>query len=110
MAAGTVQDYIGVRTSEEVCAAAALAAGPARDGHPQARGAAAVHRWLLDPHRPAPLTGTRHAELHDSDLAIEERAALCTARNPDLTCDERAFARGAARALGWVLGFAPLDS
>ncbi|MEW1914942.1 hypothetical protein AB0442_42445 [Kitasatospora sp. NPDC085895] len=110
MAVATIQEYIGVRTPDEVAAAAQAAACPGGDRN-EAKGAAAVHRWVLDPCRPAPITGSRRpAELHDLDLAVEERAALEAARNPQLPADRRSYARGAARALDWVLGFAPFDA
>ncbi|MEU1422827.1 hypothetical protein [Kitasatospora sp. NPDC005751] len=74
-----------------------------------ARGALRAYRWALDPHRPAPVTGRAVAlPLAELDLAVEERAAIDAARDPALPEPERARARGAAHALGWLLGFRPL--
>ncbi|MEV7175685.1 hypothetical protein [Kitasatospora sp. NPDC093679] len=106
----TVPDWIGVRTRNEVLTAAEEAAH-AHGDRTEARGEAAVLRWVLAPYERAPLTGARtsRSEPTDLDLAVEERAALQAARDRELPPSQRAFARGAARALGWVLGFEPLD-
>ncbi|MFJ9847044.1 hypothetical protein ACIRYZ_42775 [Kitasatospora sp. NPDC101155] len=69
----------------------------------------AAYHWVLQPNRPAPVSRTRLPSLRESDLAVEERAAIEAARDTGRPLAERAFARGAARAIGWVLGFAPLD-
>ncbi|MGW6919429.1 hypothetical protein ACWGB8_37285 [Kitasatospora sp. NPDC054939] len=80
-----------------------------RQADATAHGALGACRWALEPHRPAPVTGRIVVlPLAELDLAVEERAAISAARNPDLPDAERARARGAARALGWILGFQPL--
>ncbi|WP_030270298.1 hypothetical protein [Streptomyces sp. NRRL B-24484] len=102
----SVQEFIAVRTPAEIDRAA-LAAEV--DPGPEAGGAAAAYRWVLDPGVPAPVTGTVHGELADGELAAEERAAILAARDTARPAEERRRALGAAEALGWVLGFAPLD-
>ncbi|MCU7826832.1 hypothetical protein [Kitasatospora sp. DSM 101779] len=101
-----VQEFIAVRTPEEIDRAAIAAA---LCGGPGARGAAAAYRWVLTPGTPSPVTGTVCVCRYDADLAAEERAALLTARDTTRPAAERRHARGVADALGWVLGFAPLN-
>ncbi|MEV7178983.1 hypothetical protein [Kitasatospora sp. NPDC093679] len=101
-----VQDFIAVRTPEEIDRAACAAGA---DGGPEADGAAAAYRWVLDPGTPAPISGAVHELLTDGELAVEERAAIVAARDCARPGEERRRARGVADALGWVLGFAPLD-
>ncbi|MEU3495284.1 hypothetical protein [Kitasatospora cineracea] len=109
MPARTLQDYIGVRTRKEVRCAEALVIACATES-PRAGGAAAVYEWVLAGDSPAPFTGALHEELHDLELAVEERTALRAAHEPGRAADERDFARGAAGALAWLLGFTPLSS
>ncbi|MEW1908170.1 hypothetical protein AB0442_06885 [Kitasatospora sp. NPDC085895] len=106
-AASAAQEFIAVRTPREIVDRAACAAGTC--GGPEARGAEAAYRWVLAPGTPAPVTGTVCEYLYDADLAAEERAALLTARDAGRSKAERRHARGVADALGWVLGFAPLN-
>ncbi|MEV8098253.1 hypothetical protein [Kitasatospora sp. NPDC085879] len=104
--ASAVQEFIAVRTPEEIDRAACAVR---IDGGPEARGAAAAYRWVLDPEAPAPISGSRCGVITEPDLAAEERAALLAARDPARSAAERQRARGVAKALGWVLGFAPLN-
>ncbi|MFE5588192.1 hypothetical protein [Kitasatospora sp. NPDC056531] len=101
----TVQEFVAVRSREQITAARLAAVGE----RPEACGAQAAYHWVLQPNCPAPVSGTRLPSLRELDLAVEERAAIEAARDTGRPLAERAFARGAARAIGWVLGFAPLD-
>ncbi|GGV37980.1 hypothetical protein GCM10010495_64000 [Kitasatospora herbaricolor] len=101
-----VQEFVAVRSREQVATAAASAT--ASETCPETGGRAAAYRWALDPQEAAPITGRRRAVRTELDLAVEERAAIVRSRDGDLTATERAFARGVARALAWILGFPPI--
>ncbi|MFF2618901.1 hypothetical protein [Kitasatospora sp. NPDC058046] len=59
---------------------------------------------------PAPVTGRiLDGPPADADLAVEERAAIELSRDRDRSGPEHVRAAGAARALGWILGFAPIS-
>ncbi|MFB7676577.1 hypothetical protein ACFC26_34740 [Kitasatospora purpeofusca] len=104
------EDFIAVRPREAVEARAAeLIAHCERRTDSDARGALAVHAWALDPAGPAPVSGRVLTDpLAEIDLAVEERAAIQRARDVERPGAERAFARGAAAALQWLLGFQPI--
>ncbi|MGW7441963.1 hypothetical protein [Kitasatospora sp. NPDC054795] len=106
------EDFIAVRPRDAVEAGAAeLAAHCARRAAGDTHGALAAYAWALNPAGPAPVTGRVLTEpLAEIDLAVEERAAIQQARDEQRPVTDRAFARGAAGALQWLLGFQPLGS
>ncbi|MFB7616866.1 hypothetical protein [Kitasatospora sp. NPDC056181] len=103
--------FIAVRAREEVGGGADELVRRFAGGLPaEEAGALAAYRWALDPAGPAPVTGrVLDAVPTDLDLAVEERAAIKAARDRARPLDERARAVGAARAPGWILGFAPVS-
>ncbi|MEU8927891.1 hypothetical protein AB0D10_44515 [Kitasatospora sp. NPDC048545] len=75
----------------------------------QPAGGLASCRWVLDPAVPAPVTGrTVGSPPADRDLTAEERAAIEAFRDTGRP-PEREHALGAARVLGWILGFTPVS-
>ncbi|MFB8170286.1 hypothetical protein [Kitasatospora purpeofusca] len=106
------EDFIAVRPREAVEARAAeLAARCERRADSDTCGALAAHAWALDPAGSAPVSGrVLTGPLAEIDLAVEERAAIQRARDEHRSGAERAFARGAAGALQWLLGFQPIGS
>ncbi|MFD0278945.1 hypothetical protein ACFVHB_34250 [Kitasatospora sp. NPDC127111] len=106
------EEFIGVRPRDAVAAGAAvLAAQCERRADRDTQGALAAYAWALDPVGPAPVTGRRlTGPLAEIDLAVEERRAIQRARDERRPGTERAFARGAAGALQWLLGFQPIGA
>ncbi|MEV7189869.1 hypothetical protein [Kitasatospora sp. NPDC093102] len=106
-----VETFIAVRPREQVAASAdELLRRRAGTVPAEEAGALAVYRWALDPVGPAPVTGrVLDGPPADLDLAVEERAAIEVSRDRARPGAERKRAVGAARALGWILGFAPIS-
>ncbi|GAA2744149.1 hypothetical protein [Kitasatospora cinereorecta] len=102
--------FIAIRPRETVEAGAAeLARQCEHRATGDTRGALAAYAWALDPAGPAPVTGrVVRGPVAELDLAVEERAAIDRARDPRHSAADRAFARGAAGALEWLLGFSPI--
>lgn len=102
---------LGIRSTGQVRAALDRLAASEKPGS-ATRGAIAAYRWALDPDRRAPIsqaragdTGPGTGPVDEALLMAEERAALALARDTGQARKTRAFARGAAQALGWILGF-----
>ncbi|MFJ3794428.1 hypothetical protein [Kitasatospora sp. NPDC090091] len=105
----STEKFIAVRSREQIAAEAAELARRCQGPAAEAAGALAVYRWVLNPRGSAPVTGRAvDTPLADLDLVLEERAAIRASRDRSRSGPERDRAAGAARALGWVLGFVPM--